>query len=1188
MRQVIEEILHGKFNFENGSLDFSCPRIELSLHADTACEGFFLVYGPRGQVTEGHVVSSDLRMECVTKTFSGSQDEILYRFDAQGMEVGEEVKGSFHVISNHGEYYLPFTVSIMPEVITSSLGTIKNLFHFTNLAKSCWEEAVKLFYSRAFQSVFTGNDRQHYAAYKGLSAVPGNEHNMEEFLLEINKKKPVEYIPEEKEIKIEDPLETTRYALVVNRNGWGYTRLRIAVEGDFLQVKEDEVSDSVFLGNIYRVYYYVEHEKLHAGNNYGAILLMQEHETIRIPVTVVQSTTGKKLLGLHREKKQLTVEVMAYYQAFRLKKIGTRTWLTETNKLLSRLVEIDDKDIAVKLFSAQMLLTEERYNEGRWLIEKQKEQVEERKDTDPALWCYYLYLTTLYSKDDHYVDEAADVVAGVYERNRGNWRIAWLLLYLSEEYVKSPSRKWVLLQELFDHHCTSPVIYIEAWNLIRANPAMLLKLDAFEQQVLNYAVKNDLLKEEVIRQVVYLAQHQRGYSLNLYKILAGCYEKMPDSEILHAICTLLIKENCCGEAYFKWYQAGVEENLRITRLYEYYMMSISLDYDGPLPKMILMYFAYQSDLHYEITAYLYAYVYRHREEMPDIYINYTAAMERFVLEQIKRGRISKDLAYLYRHMISLPMIDEESAQSLASLLFVREIRVDSDKIKEVILSYPYRMDQKIYPVTAGRALVPVYDSDCKILLGDGEGNRYTVSVAYRAEALLNPVRLALMIAPFVRDHLGYAIYRCYEYQNMLIVQDDNVDLFALLAKSERIEKDVRRTIRRMLVDFYYEKDRMRELDDYLLSLHPEEILPKDRKEVVRCMVNRGMYEEAYEWVCRYGPYHIDAKTLLKLCSRLLDLLEIEEDPLMTGVLFYVVQKGKYDDNILKYLVRYFNGSIKDMRDVWKTAEAFGVDTYGLCERMIVQMLYTGAHVGEKIEIFRSYNKSGGNERLRSAFLSQCCYDYAVNEQIIEPYVFESVLQLHLEGAPLHIVCKIACLRHYAENRQEQTNLIRKVCAEFLEDLLAKQIVMPFYKDYQGFLPQMDAWLDKTMVEYRVSPGGRAVIHYVIQSEGSEETEYCKEEMRDMFGGICVKEFVLFFGERLQYYITEEIESGEQLTKSGTINKSDIGQENLESRFSMLNDIMIGKTLQDYDTVDSLLQEYYRQEHMVEQIFMRLR
>ena len=32
-----------------------------------------------------------------------------------------------------------------------------------------------------------------------------------------------------------------------------------------------------------------------------------------------------------------------------------------------------------------------------------------------------------------------------------------------------------------------------------------------------------------------------------------------------------------------------------------------------------------------------------------------------------------------------------------------------------------------------------------------------------------------------------------------------------------------------------------------------------------------------------------------------------------------------------------------------------------------------------------------------------------------------------------------------------------------------------------------------------------------------------------------------------------------------------------SRFGLLNDIMIGKTLQDYDTVDHLLEEYYRKD-----------
>ena len=49
-------------------------------------------------------------------------------------------------------------------------------------------------------------------------------------------------------------------------------------------------------------------------------------------------------------------------------------------------------------------------------------------------------------------------------------------------------------------------------------------------------------------------------------------------------------------------------------------------------------------------------------------------------------------------------------------------------------------------------------------------------------------------------------------------------------------------------------------------------------------------------------------------------------------------------------------------------------------------------------------------------------------------------------------------------------------------------------------------------------------------------------------------------------------------------EGDAGEDIPEGRFSILNDIMIGKTLQDYDTVNDLLSEYFKQDHMVEQIF----
>jgi hypothetical protein len=194
-----------------------------------------------------------------------------------------------------------------------------------------------------------------------------------------------------------------------------------------------------------------------------------------------------------------------------------------------------------------------------------------------------------------------------------------------------------------------------------------------------------------------------------------------------------------------------------------------------------------------------------------------------------------------------------------------------------------------------------------------------------------------------------------------------------------------------------------------------------------------------------------------------------------------------------------------------------------------------------------------------------------------------VQELCRKQVPLHLVCKIAFLQHYAENRKERTEPIIQVCCQFLQELLEERIVLPVYKQYIGYLPQLDQYLDKTIIEYRAKPSAKAVIHYVIQSEGSTEDEYCKEEMKDVFAGICVKEFVLFFGERLQYYITEQTSGGEQLTKSGTISKSDTEQSK-EGRFDLLNDIMIGVNLQDYETVNHLLGEYYRQDYVVDKIF----
>ncbi len=194
----------------------------------------------------------------------------------------------------------------------------------------------------------------------------------------------------------------------------------------------------------------------------------------------------------------------------------------------------------------------------------------DREECRPEIWCYYLYLTTLYAEEDAYVDEITERISWIYKKNRDNWRIGWLMLHLLEEYAKSPSRRWMFLEEQFQGGCTSPVLYIEAWHLLEMNPALLMKMESFEIQVLNFAAKKGFLIRDIIVQVRYQIQKMKAYSERAFYILKEYYGKFPDNETLQAVCTLLIKGNRTDSASFSWYSLGVEQELRITRLYEYY------------------------------------------------------------------------------------------------------------------------------------------------------------------------------------------------------------------------------------------------------------------------------------------------------------------------------------------------------------------------------------------------------------------------------------------------------------------------------------------------------------------------------------------------------------------------------------------------------------------------------------------
>lgn len=1187
MQKTIDQILEGNFDYESGSLDFSCAKIELSLQSGEVREGSFHIYAPSGRFTGGAVTSSDLRVECLTREFVGCEEEIFFRVHGENLEEGDVIKGSFSVVSNQGEYYLPFVISVEHVVLESSVGVIRNLFHFANLARDNWQEAVLLFYSPDFYRVFQGSDAQYEDVYRALSVCGGSEQNMEEFLIQVNKKQRVEFLVQEEELVLDAVLTDGGYAvaeraLTLVRNGWGDTRLYVKCTGEFLFTEKEVLTDDDFLGNRCELQVFIDGGLCRAGKNFGQICLYNSYVSLTVPVTVKASERS----AINAQKlaaKRGTVQLMEFYQAFRARKISTGTWLKETGRLVEKQVALDENDVEARLFQAQLLITQERYNEAGWILDHAA-QLLEQGGGDDTLLAYYLYLTTLIHREEEYVNQVASRVEHIYRKDNGNWRAAWLLLYLAPEYHRSASGKWIFLEKQYHIGCSSPVLYLEAVALLNGNPSLLRRLGDFERQTVWYGARNDLLRQEVVEQMLYLADRVKEYSGTLYRTFARLYERKNDVRLLQQICALLIKGGKAGKKWFGWYEAGVENNLRITNLYEYYMMSMDLERQQEIPKLVLLYFSYQSSLDYEHTAYLYDYILRNEDRLRDLMETYRMRMEHFCLDQISKMHINRPLAALYNRLLQPGMITEQNCGPLSRLLFAHLIRVEDDRLRKVYVYQPGNLYPEEYVLSDGQTWISLYGGSYTIAFEDAWRNRFVRNVDYTIEKLMIPGKFLRHLLPLVPDNPALDLYLADGGRESGITGPEGAARALRVIGSGCADNAVVRRLTLRLLQYYYEAEDLAALDEYLEKVPFELLSVEERGKVMRFLVLRGKLELAEQWMRKGGPYFVEPKLLVRLLGPLMERSGMAWDETLTAAAMYAFGRGRYDSVTVRYLAKHYRGMTKSLRDIWKAAMSFGMDCRELSEKLLIQMLYSGAFVGEKLDIFRYYVSQGADARLEEAFLAQCSFDYFVREKVTGREIFDEIQGMYVRGEPVQKICELAFLKYYAENRGELTAESAGIADLFLEKMMNQGIHLDFFREYRENRRVARELADKTIVEYRADPEARACIHYVILRENGEAGEYSAEYMREVYGGVCFREFILFFGESLQYYITEEKDGAEQLTESDSLLKSDVRDGEGDSRYHLVNDIVLSRSLQDDETMDNLLEEYYRKEFLNGRLF----
>lgn len=1178
MRARIGQIAAGRFNGTKPILAFSEETIDLSVIEGRSEAGSFVIESTNQIKICGIVYSTNPRMECLNPHFEGEKVRIRYQFNSKGLTEGDTCEGKFVIVCNQIEYSLSFCARITRLYAEASTGAVKSLDDFTRLAASNWDEAYHLFYNRNFLNTIPYDNVYERLTYEGFACARPSGQNMEEFLIGVNKKQPVSISVDKSEEIFMASKEPQSGCFTITKDNWGYTEIRLRTDCEFIKLSKPVLTLDDFIGKTYLYEYIIDASAMHAGRNFGRIYIDGVYQSFTIDITAgVRDDDGSiSDIAVTKDIKECMVGIMELYTSFRLKRIVTGVWANETISILNHLHALMPDEHMYELMKAQAFIINRQRQEAKWILDDFKHSNPDKK---APIWGYYLYLMTLLEREPSYVDNMTHEVELIFYENPDSVLLFWVLLFLRDQYFDDSAGKLKDIKYWVLRGCSSPYLYIEAYYLISQDPYLIKELSVFELRILSWAVKEKALTKELAGAIFEAVDLAGGFDNRVYELLTAAYEICPEAEYVGIICSYLIKGHKNDTCFHKWFELGIENKLRLTGLYESYLLTMNDRQISPVPKVIQMYFSFDNKLPYRKLAVLYNNIIAAKETEPEVYHKYRKAMGRFAMDQVQLRHIDDNLAVLYEDMLELGFINEELSAAFSDIIYTHKLIVFDKRIVRAIIYQNEMKEPQIVPVTDQCAYFELFSNDYVILFEDSRGYRYVKIISYRLQRLMDAEKYLDRCISLSPDRPQYIVSHFKNVRDYSDFTKDDLKLFKPVFYSESFSDSYKAVMGYRILKYCQLHDYEDYVRPFLQSINFDTLQKDARKYLIDMLVSNRLYEKAYDMAMEYGIDMLAAASKVVLCENALKVQHVDDD-FMVQLAISAFKTGKYSDLVLKYLCENYTGPTDELINLWHAADKFSISSMKLDERILEQGIYTQIEPEKISDIFMEYYKRAGNEKLILAYISLVAHGYLHSGGCKADFIFDIIEKRFIGNRTLNDACQLALLKHFAE----KTDITQ---AELeIEDTLLKYYI--YNNMYFDFFARLDYRLlekyflyDKAFLQYESTPGTHVVLHYSRDEDGEE---FNSEDMVEMYDGIYVKTFVIFFGELIRYYITEEHDNSIEVKESNRLTCNNIPGDNDHSRYNLINEMIISDTLSDETTLKSNIDEYKRLDAATKQLF----
>lgn len=1171
MKGIVEQYARGEFKVDRPVVAISVSRIELNIEAGTVYDGEFSVDTTNSCPVKLMVYDSRYILDFKSHTYVGRKNTVCYSFDARGLEQGKSFKGHINIITDGGEFLIPYNITVTAPYIQTGDRKLEDLFQFASYAEENWEDAIRIFGSEDFVRTFIGRDEKLRRVYDTLGLSLSIGQAMEEFLVYTHKKRALTLSVAQNDLLVEMPKELVRASVLITKNTWGYTSTKIASDCDFLIPETNILKWNSFDGNTFELTFLIDPQKIHDGESAGYIYIWNTYQNMKIRVSIRKPEVVKMTPKSRQTRftiKRAEEALIRSYIDFRTDKIDLGKYIAETRDALNILIKYRPENgmYRLGLLHMQILEGHSEFVEQEFLRIDADANFTSMDDMEK---CYLSYLKSLLRREKSLIERTARMVREKFETSKKNRLFYfWILLFVDMSYTED---KWVLyddIQKLFNEGVNSPVIYFEICDMFNKQPLMMKKIAPLEIAALRWGMRNEFVSEDVIVEFVKTASRQKTFDEQSFKMLEHIYDMRHDRNTLEAICGILVKDKMYDTKYHRYYSDASEKDLKYVGLNECFIRSMDHHHYDAIPEAILRYFSYKNVLTDEELAYIYASVIMNKADQMSVYRDFVPAIERFMEKMILQGKVSDDLTVIYDEFLDPETVKPEFASKLINIIFKRKIVCDNQNITGVLVSHGELGGEVKVPVVNGEAYVEILSPSAVITLLDDNGGRYVGTIPYSVERIVDE-----------RSYLDICHeYSARDYRYLLFLYND-IDIFTHRdAKEINLARDivlcpevsyrVRQEALTHMVEYYHENFDADILGRYMAKIDLDYVDPSYASRINTYYIVLDMYENAFEGMSRFGYVDVDIDELIKIAEYGIDDKRYDESRLLISICVYIYRRGYAGQKILSYLINNYNGSLEEMANLFKSVNSNYRNIDMLSENILAQMMFADGYIESIYDIFDVYYRGRSRGMVVKAFLRYCAHQYFIKDKKIPSNIMEDLYREIEKGNINDEISKMSML-YYFSNRvgrytEEQQEWIRTTVRQFIE--FSK--ILPFFRKFEAIVKLPGDMKFKTYVIFKGESGRQVWVSYSFGQESSSMANYKSERMNEIIPGVYVKEVVVFHGESLIYSIDGV--AGVSVVVESDILKNETFHGGSGSSFELINSMIVSQeTRNDHELIQAM-------------------